>query len=489
MSTLTNVEKSAPAASPARAAQAEWAQQPVGVRLGAIRRLRHALAANADPLCEAVRADLGKSAAETLACELLPWAEACRFMERRAASILRPRRVPGSDLPLWLWGQRDTVFRRPRGVVGIIGTWNYPLYLNGVQIAQALAAGNAVLWKPSEVAPRSADALWAVLQQSGVPQNLLARLPATREAGKQLTDGDIDHVVFTGHAETGRRIAAHLGQRLISSTLELSGCDVMFVLADADLELAARAAWYGITLNSGQTCLAVRRVFVERSVQAPFGERLENLARNAKPLHLALASQRTQAERLIEEAVASGARRLGDTAEEPDLMRPTIVFDARTDMAVCREATFAPVLAVIPFESLDEALTAQRACDYALGASIFTRRVEKAANLASRLRTGSVSINDVIAPTAHPATPFGGTGASGWGVTQGVEGLLEMTVPQVVSVRSGRWRPHYDPPGSSSFTSSAMLRGVLEWSHAGNWRERWRGLWNIICAYRKPGAH
>src|SRR5262249_11009901 len=160
-------------------------------------------------------------------------------------------------------------------------TWNYPLYLNGTQMVQALAAGNAVLWKPSEVAPASAAALHSLMIRAGFPAELCPMLEATREAGQALTDAAIDHIVFTGSATTGRAIARKLGGRLISSTLELSGCDALFVLEDAAVSLAARAAWFGATLNRGQTCLAVRRAFVQRPVYTAFAEALRELAARA----------------------------------------------------------------------------------------------------------------------------------------------------------------------------------------------------------------
>src|SRR5262249_24400235 len=151
-----------------------------------------------DTLCAAVKEDLGKTAEEVIGAELLPLADACRFLERQAGSLLQPKRIPLRSRPIWFWGQRDVVYRRPRGVVAIIGTWNFPLMLNGVQIIQALTAGNAVLWKPSEVAPASAAALFALLEQSGYPKGIIHMLPATREGGPQILEAEIDHVVFTG---------------------------------------------------------------------------------------------------------------------------------------------------------------------------------------------------------------------------------------------------------------------------------------------------
>lgn len=466
----------------ARIAGAAWSQLPIRRRLLPVRVFRHLLASECDALCAATARDLGKPAEETLACELLPLADACRFLERQAACLLRPRRVPGQLRPLWLWGQRDTVHRRPRGVVGIIGTWNYPLFLNGTQIVQALTAGNAVVWKPSEVAPASAAVLHALLLRAGFPAELCPMLEATREAGQALTDAVLDHLVFTGSAATGRAIARKLGERLISSTLELSGCDAQFVLEDADVPLAARAAWFGITLNRGQTCLAVRRVFVQRSVYAAFCTALREWALQASPVALALPAQTQLVERLVRGALADGARLLIDApAREGELCMPRVVLDARPEMALCREASFAPVAAVLPFDTLDDALRREALCPYALGASIFTGKEPRALRLAAALRAGMVAINDVIVSTAHPATPFGGRGDSGWGVTQGAEGLLEMTVPQVVCFRGGRFRPHYELAlGHGAERQAEMLRGLLQSAHAPSVGQRLRGWWRLL---------
>jgi aldehyde dehydrogenase (NAD+) len=474
----------------ARAAQQTWAPLPVRRRLRPARALRRLLVAECDALCAAVGRDLGKSPSEVLGAELLGLADACLFLERQAQRLLRPRRVPGSQRPLWLWGQADTVHRRPRGVVGIIGTWNYPLFLNGVQIVQALVAGNAVVWKPSEVAPASAEALAGLIRRAGFPGELVAILPATREAGPALVEADVDHVAFTGSAATGRLIARRLGERLISSTLELSGCDAQFVLADADVSLAARAAWFGATLNRGQTCIAVRRALVQRPVYPAFCAALRELAVTAPPLPLALPSQGRQAERLVREALAEGGRLLvepGEGADTAGACRPAVVVDANPRMALCREAAFAPVMAVLPFDTPEEALSMDAHCPFGLGSSVFTRNPEAARQLAARLRTGAVTVNDVIAPLSHPATPFGGRGESGWGTTRGAEGLLEMTVAQVVSVKGGGFRLHYElAAGGQAAAQEGLLRGLLESSHAPTWGRRLRGWWRLIRAARTP---
>jgi acyl-CoA reductase-like NAD-dependent aldehyde dehydrogenase len=466
-----------------RLAQQAWRQLSVVERLRPVKALRRLLVTECDQLCEAVGRELGKTCDETIGGDILPLADACRFLEREAKRLLRPKRVPRRLLPLWLWPQSDTVYRRPRGVIGIIGTWNYPLFLNGVQMTQALSAGNGVVWKPSEVVPSSAELLHALLVRAGYPDDLVQLLEARREAGRELAEADIDHVVFTGSSATGQALAATLGRRLISSSLELSGCDAMFVLDDADVNLAARAAWFGATVNQGQTCIAVRRAFVQRSVYPAFIETLRPLAEKVPPLPQALPGQTEHAARLVQDAVADGGRLLTNL-RMPDGAGcvPKVVVDAKPEMALCREATFAPVMAVLPFDSLDEALAMNRQCSYGLGASIFTRRPDQAASLAAQLRTGMVTINDVVAPTAHPATPFGGVGRSGWGVTQGAEGLLEMTMPQVVSVRGGRFRPHYDLGAGSDLSHGEMLRGLLTFAHGTTLRERLRGMAQLVRA-------
>lgn len=167
---------------------------------------------------------------------------------------------------------------------------------------------------------------------------------------------------------------------------------------------------------------------------------------------------------------------------------PRVVVDATPEMALCREDCFAPLLAVLPFDSLPEAECQSMACHFALGASVFSSNISTGLELAYRLRAGTVAVNDVILPTAHPATPFGGRGQSGWGVTQGAEGLLAMTVPQVISVRRGAFRPHYD---AANPALAGSMRGALESAHGRTLRQRLRGFGKMIrglWAGRRPNS-
>jgi acyl-CoA reductase-like NAD-dependent aldehyde dehydrogenase len=440
-------------AAACRSAQSDWSRRSVAERLKPIRALRHLLVERSAEICEVVHAEIGRPHVEVIGSELLPTAAAMKFLLKEANSVLKPRRVGGA--PIWLFGSRDIIHRRPWGIVGVIGTWNYPIFLNVVQIAHALVAGNGVLWKASEVALRTADLTHRLFLDAGFPSALFQKLPATREGGAQLAEADVDHVVFTGSDRVGRKLAARLGERLIPSTLELSGIDAMFVLEDADVNMAAKAAWFGFTLNRGQTCIAVRRIFVHRSRVDEFTAILKPLLDSAPPM--ALANGKT--------------------------VRP--VLQTGIESEACREVQFSPAAALIPFDSIDNALSLAAESRFGLSASIFSKNAAKARELGALIRSGSVCINDVLAPTAHPGTPFGGVGDSGWGVTQGREGLLGMTVPQVVTVRKGTFRPHFDDAARPDPATAPILGGLLKATHARGIRARLRGVFEMIRGVRK----
>jgi acyl-CoA reductase-like NAD-dependent aldehyde dehydrogenase len=315
-----------------RAAQAAWAERSPRDRCRPLRAVRALLVRDAARLCEAVAQDIHRIPDEVLGSDLLPTADACAWLARHAPRLLAPRRVSRSERPWWLFGNRDTIHRRPWGVVGIIGTWNYPIFLNATQIAHALTAGNGVLWKPSELGATSAALVHALFLEAGYPPDLLQRLPATREAGPLVAEADIDYVVFTGSAGVGRALARRLGERLIPSALELSGCDALIVADDADATLAARAAWFGVTLNHGQTCLAVRRVFVTPTQHEAFLAELHRLSQTASPRPLALPAQAQQLRQLVDDALARGARLLTEPPPALDdhrAIRPVVLVGGR----------------------------------------------------------------------------------------------------------------------------------------------------------------
>lgn len=422
-----------------------WQLTTLRQRLKLVRELRYLLVDRRTAICDAIAADVQRTPSEVISNELLPTAAALEYLEKQAAQILKCRQINNS--PGWLMGVRATVHRHPFGVVGVLGTWNYPLFLNAVPMVQALVAGNAVLWKPSEHSPKFAEVWTKLLRDAGFGESVLQVLPATREAGEELIEADVDFVHFTGSEAVGRKIAARLGERLIPSVLELSGNDALFVLADADVKLAARSAWYGSTLNRGRTCMATRRAFVHESVANRFRTEL-------------LAVQSAYGE------------------DFPS----TVVFDLPMN-----EAGFDPTLAVRVFRTLDEARVMHAESPHRLTASVFTDDLDVGWPWARSLGVGTVTFNDVIAPTAHPATPFPAAGASGWGETQGAEGLLAFTRPQVVTTRRGRFRPHIDTVLDADPAGDDIVAGILLTRHSRTWGGMWKGLGQMFRGFRQFG--
>lgn len=405
-------------AASARAVQAEWAAVPLAERLRILRSVRHRLAERAEEIVRSVTAGSGRPEAEVLSSEVIPLADACRFLEREAPKILAPRRLGGEGRPAWLGGVELEVRREPLGLVLILAPSNYPLFLPAVQALQAVTAGNAVLWKPGRGGFAAARAFGDLTVLAGLDWRLIKVLPEGEETGREAVAAGPDKVILTGSAATGREVLAEAGRRLIPTVAELSGCDALFILPTADAshrERAARAIRFGLALNGGTTCIAPRRVFVPRLLAAELEARVEDLL---------------------------------------------------------------PELALVPVGDMDEALELASRSPYALGASVFGPE-EEALAFAGRIRAGVVTVNDVIVPTADPRLPFGGRGESGYGVTRGAEGLLEMTAIKAVAVRRGRRLPHLEPrqPGDEE-----LFKGWLAAAHGDGLRARVAGAVRLARA-------
>ena len=437
-----------------------------------------------DALCAAVHRDVGKTPAEVLGSEVLPTADACRFLLRQAPRSCGRAGCRRGSVRCGC-GDKPTSSTVGRAAWwGSLGRGIIPLFLNAVQILQALLAGNAVVWKPSELTSHFAPLLHQLLLQAGFPPAVVQMLPATREMGPVLAEAAVDHVVFTGSAAVGRKLAARLGERLISSTMELSGCDAQFVLADADVALAARAAWFGCTINRGQTCIAVRRAFVHRTLYSPFCEALRALADGAPAAPLLMPSQVQQARRLLADALGAGARLLNEAAPgETGACRPMIVIDATPEMALCREPAFAPVMAVLPFDSVEEALRQESICPFALGASIFTRRqgpCGMAGRPAARGLGDGQRRGGADGPSVHAVRRPGRQRLGRHARRRGAAGDDRSADGEHPA---GAFRPHYDAADAGKLASQEeLLRGLLQATHASGIGSRLRGWGRLIRA-------
>ncbi len=461
----------------AKEAQQEWVSRPLRVRSQVIGCVAGEIAANAQNLVAAV--ERPATEAEILASEVLPLAEACKFAARQLTKTLSPRdhRSGGA----W-WMGRITVqtLREPWGTILIIAPWNYPLLLAGAQAVQAIAAGNAVLLKPSPGCEKISEMFADCCQRAGAPAGLIQVLPSDVAAAQSAINLGVDKVVLTGSAATGRVVLKSLADRLTPSTMELSGCDSVFVLPDADLPHLARCLAFALKLNHGATCIAPRRIFATAGQQSVLLELLRSELANcdSRPLRAPVFQQ---VRALVRQALEKGASiAIGDSdfvnLSSPIEMRPTVMRRVTTDMDLANADVFAPITSLVEVESIPQALEVHRRCKYQLAASVFGDSVT-AQRLAGQVSAGCVVINDIVVPTADPRVAFGGRGESGWGVTRGIEGLLEMTRPKVVCTRRGKWLPHLDPKQSKNAKALLAILGLV---HGSSWRTRMKALMQLI---------
>ncbi|MBP3977760.1 aldehyde dehydrogenase family protein [Microbacterium sp. BLY] len=331
------------------------------------------------------------------------------------------------------------------GVVGAIGPWNWPLMITIWQIGPSLRMGNTVVAKPSEYTPLSVLAMLAVLNEV-LPADVLIGVSGDREVGARLASHpDIAKIMFTGSTATGRRIIESSADNLARLTLELGGNDAGIVLPGTDPSAIAEDLFWGAFINTGQTCAAMKRLYVHDSV---YDEVVDALAAIAEQMPmgngldestvLGPLQNRPQFDivrRLVDDAKNRGARIVTGGEPAPELgelfYRPTIVADIDNDAALVQEEQFGPALPVIRYTDVDEAFELANALDVGLGASVWANDPEEARAVAARMQSGTVWINSHGG--LHPMVPFGGVKSSGYGLEFGVEGLKSVAVTQVVS--------------------------------------------------------
>jgi aldehyde dehydrogenase (NAD+) len=460
-----------------RHAAPAWAATSLAERLQVLQRMRHELANASESLVQAISPELSRTHADSYAAEILPLLEACRFLERQAHQTLAPRRLGRKGLPFWLSGVESTVERVPLGTVLLIGPANYPLFLPGVQALQALAAGNAVVWKPGRNGAAVAEAFLAVATRAGLPPGALRVRGESVDAAVAEIEARPDKIVFTGSSLAGREVMRRAAELAVPVLAELSGCDAVVALESADLNRLVDALAFGMRLNGSATCMAPRRLFLVGRGHEQLLAQLEQRFSAMDGIELPLPT-RTQLRSLIAEAEQQGASVRGNAGAA--LLKPVLVLDATPQMQIAQSDVFAPVLTVLAASSLDDLIEQDRLCPFGLTAAIFGEP-GAARELGAKLKVGTVIVNDLMVPTADPRVPFGGRRGSGYGVTRGPEGLLEMSAVKVTLVRSGNSTQHYQETGPAH---QALFRGAVQMSHSATLRERFQGLRALIAAAR-----
>ena len=375
---------------------------------------------------------------------------------RHARRVLRPRRVRSGLAAI---NQASTVEYQPLGVVGVIVPWNYPVFTPVGSIAYALAAGNAVVFKPSELTPATGE--WLVrsfgeaLAIFGESQPVFQLVTGPGSTGDALARSGVAKIAFTGSAATARKVMAAAADTLTPVLAECGGKDALLVSADADLDAAADATAWGAMSNAGQTCIGIERVYVAEAVYHSFLERLTSRVSGLRPGFdreasygpMTLPSQPEVVAKHVADALARGGRLVrgngevggGPDSVAPPYVRPVILTDVPEHSAAVTEETFGPTVTVTPVANLAEAVSFANAGRYGLGSAVFARDRSAAMAAARSLRSGMTSVNSVLGFAIVPALPFGGVGESGFGRIHGADGLREFTRPKAITRQ--RMRP------------------------------------------------
>ncbi|MFF7792036.1 succinic semialdehyde dehydrogenase [Streptomyces sp. NPDC007991] len=427
----------------ARAAQAVWEQTPVRQRAAVLLRFHDLVLERQAEVLDLIQLETGKARLHAHE-EVQAVAVAARHYGRRAPAYLRPKRHAGAMPTL----TKVTELRHPRGVIGQIAPWNYPLELSVGDALPAFAAGNAVVMKPDT--ETCLTALWArdLLIEAGLPADVFQVVLGDGPVVGPEVVRHADYVSFTGSTRTGREVARGAAARLVGVSLELGGKNAMLVLEDADIEKAAAGAVRACFSSAGQLCISIERLYVHESVADAFLERFAartkairlgtSLAYGADMGSLVGERQLQTVTRHVEEAVAKGAKVVAGGVARPDIgpyfFEPTILDGVAPDMSVCTEETFGPVVSVYRFTDEDEAIERANATAYGLNSSVWTKNARRGREVAARLRTGTVNINEGYAPAyGSVQSPMGGMKDSGLGRRHGAEGILKYTEAQTVA--------------------------------------------------------
>ena len=462
----------------ARVAQKAWGELSFDDRAAVMFRMRKWIVDNRDRVAKTVMEENGKTREDALLADVFITADALGFWAKKAAKYLADERVR-SHSPFTL-GRKLVVRYRPRGVVGVIGPWNYPIANCFGDAVPALMAGNSVVMKPSEITPLSSLLIAEGLRQVGMPDDVLLVATGTGETGAALVD-EADMIMFTGSTRTGKKIMARAAETLTPVSLELGGKDPMIVLRDADIDRAANTAVYWGMANGGQICQSIERVYVEEPVYDEFVSKVvekTRALRQGKPEGpgsvevgaVTFAPQVEIIERHIRDAVEKGAKVElgGKTGDGPGrFFQPTVLTGVDHSMEIMTDETFGPTLPIMKVRDENEALHYANDSRYGLNSSVFTRDVEKGERIARELTAGNACVNDALVNYGATELPFGGTRESGIGVRHGAEGIQKYC--EVQSLLITRFAPKRDiymypyTPGKSRLVErfSVMLYGRI----------------------------
>jgi acyl-CoA reductase-like NAD-dependent aldehyde dehydrogenase len=430
----------------ARAAQPGWEALGFDGRAKVLRRAQKWVIDNADRIIDTIVKENGKTYEDAQLAEVSYAASAFGFWAKNAPEFLADEKIKSAS-PFVL-GRKLKVRYAPVGVVGVIGPWNYPLTNSFGDCIPALAAGNAVVLKPATLTPMTSLLMAEGLQECGLPEDVFQVAVGEGSAiGNALIDA-VDFVMFTGSTEVGKKVMARAAETLTPTAMELGGKDPMIVLRDANIERAANAAVHYSMQNGGQTCISVERVYVEEPVYEDVVGRVTEKMRALRqgvpggPAQVDVGAmtspgQTDLVEEQVNDAVEHGARAVvgGHRGDGPgDFFEPTLLLDVDHSMEAMTEETFGPTLPVMKVKDADEAIELANDSPYGLQASVWTKDVERGEQLARRIESGVVCINDAQLNYVALELPMGGWKDSGVGSRHGAGGIRKYTKQQTLLV-------------------------------------------------------
>src|SRR5271168_3257691 len=429
-----------------RAAQPEWEAYGFEGRARVLLRAQKWLMDNSEQVIATIVSETGKTYEDATLAEIGYAGAAFGFWAKEAPVYLADEKVKSSQL--LVKGKKLILRYRPLGLIGVIGPWNYPLTNSFGDCIPALAAGNSVILKPSEVTPLTSMLMAECLRECGLPENVLQIATGRGGTGAALVE-QVDMIMFTGSTATGRKVAEAAARRLIPASLELGGKDPMIVLSDADLERAANFATYYSMQNAGQTCISIERAYVEEPVYDEFVAKVSEKVRalrvgvphgpgSVEVGAITFPPQLKTIEDHVSDALDRGAHVLaGGHAVQSGggrFYEPTVLVDVDHTMKIMTEETFGPTLPIMKVSDSEEAVQLANDSPYGLGSSVFTRDTERGEQIARRLQTGAANVNDAMINYTVLELPMGGAKASGLGSRHGAGGIRKYTSQQAIVV-------------------------------------------------------
>jgi acyl-CoA reductase-like NAD-dependent aldehyde dehydrogenase len=492
-SPLSNVVATAASAVPARvavarAAQAGWADKSLAERARVLESVRDRALDRAESIARRVHLETGKPEIEVLLAEVLPTADVVGYWTQSIEELLDAVEVQLDKLTFP--GKTALIHREPRGVIGLITPWNYPVAIPLRTLVPALLAGNAVVFKPSEISPRS-GAIVGELFEGLLPPGVLEVVQGGGDVGAALASADVDLVVFTGSVATGRKVAHACAERVSPCALELGGKDAAIVLADANLPRAVNGVVWGALTNAGQNCASIERVYVEQSIAQAFTDQVVAAVKALKLPDevgpLTTAAQRATVADHVDAAKRAGAKVLAgdEQSGKGTAFAPAVLSVSGDDTPLMKEETFGPVIPIAVVANVEEAIARANASRFGLTASIWTKDVQRAEQIAHKLRAGVVTINNHAFTGALPGAPWSGVGDTGYGITNSPLALEGLTRPRLVLVDRNRaqrelwWYP-YTPVLRTIALSMAVLR-----SHTSGFFKKIASLFRLLGAFPK----